>query len=245
MRKSKKNFRIISLVILISSLIFLPLYSCSQSKAEQLEGKNFTIVTMEKNKPVTAGIEHAQFMDGKFMNKECGRWGFTEGSYTAKTKDDLTTFESTLLSPNEGKMTFIGTVQGGKIEGTFIWSKEGQADINYEFISGEQLPQESAQLNGNSILIKYDDGTGEKEEIITFNNGMLESPACYEWGFKPSPYSAWIDGDKIKFESTTLSEKEGKMHFVGSIRGGEVNGTEHWTKEGQKDISYAFTGWVK
>lgn len=235
----------ILLLLPITLVLLSPLSSCSQSKANQLDGKKFTIVTMEKDKPITAAVEHAEFSNGKFFTQECARWGFESGKYTSDAKKDVTTFESTLLSANEGKMIFTGTITGNTIEGTMVWSKQGQDDIHYVFATGDKLPDAAAKLDGQSLQVKFTDASGEQDETITFNNGMLESPACYQWGFSPATYSAKIMGDKIQFESTYTSEKEGTMYFTGYIAGGEVTGNQLWKKEGQADINYTITGWVK
>lgn len=231
--------------VALITVLFAPQYSCSQSKTNHLDGKQFTIVTMEKDKPVTAAIEHSVFDAGTFNTIECARWGFEKGPYTSKTKGDETTWESTLKSSTEGIMIFTGKVKADKMEGTMVWKKEGQQDIHYVFSSGETLPTESAQLDGNSFQIKISDSSGELEETITFNKGMFESPGCYEWGFAPAPYKAWIDKDKIRFESTYTSAAEGTMVFEGAISGGEINGTQLWQKEGQDDITSTMTGWIK
>lgn len=231
--------------VALITMMFAPQYSCSQSKTNHLDGKQFTIVTMEKDKPVTAAIEHGVFDAGTFNTIECARWGFEKGAYTSKAKGDEITWESTLKSSTEGIMIFTGKVAGEKLEGTMVWKKDGQQDIHYVFESGETLPEESAKLDGHSFQVKFTDSSGETEETITFNSGMFESPGCYEWGFSAAPYKAWIDKDKIRFESTYTSATEGTMVFSGSIAGGEVSGTQLWKKEGQDDITYAMTGWIK
>jgi hypothetical protein len=44
-----------------------------------------------------------------------------------------TTFEADTVSPKEGKMHWKGTLTPGGLEGTAVWSKPGQKDIEYWF----------------------------------------------------------------------------------------------------------------
>jgi hypothetical protein len=43
----------------------------------------------------------------------------------------VTTFEATTTSAKEGKIVWKGTVRGETLEGTLVWSKPGQKDIEY------------------------------------------------------------------------------------------------------------------
>ena len=73
------------------------------------------------------------FKDGKFRSTACDAYGFTETSYTAAVSDVSTTFEAEATSPKEGTMKWKGTVKGDSLEGTAVWTKNGQADMHYTF----------------------------------------------------------------------------------------------------------------
>ena len=45
--------------------------------------------------------------------------------------DGGTAFEAVTRSPKEGEIRWKGTVKGDRLEGTFVWKKKGQADIEY------------------------------------------------------------------------------------------------------------------
>ncbi len=102
------------------------------AQAGALDGKSFAGTTTEKGK--TKGDKDTfVFKDGKFRSTACDAYGFAEASYTAAAKDGATSFEATTESPKEGTMKWKGTVREGRIEGTAVWMKKGQADISYTF----------------------------------------------------------------------------------------------------------------
>ena len=79
--------------------------------------------------------------------------------------------------------------------------------------------------------------TGEKgkeaegEDELRFENGMLVSVGCAEWGFGASDYQAKVEGDTINFTSEMTSAKHGKIVWNGTIKGDTINATYVWTKK--------------
>jgi len=78
---------------------------------------------------------------------------------------------------------------------------------------------------------------GDKEELV-FKDGKFTSVACEQYGFGDAPYTATVNGDTTTFEADTVSAKEGKMHWTGTVKGDELTGTAVWTKEGQAPVEY-------
>ncbi|MFN0276304.1 MAG: hypothetical protein ACKVPJ_11185 [Chitinophagales bacterium] len=110
--------------------------SCSSSPSQEnlLDGKSFSIQTMEKDKPETAVAETCSFSEGYFDNVDCHQYGFSKGKYTATKKGDgVMSFEATMDGGKEGKMVWSGEVNQGNIKGDLLWKKEGQADLMYTF----------------------------------------------------------------------------------------------------------------
>ena len=102
-----------------------------------LDGKTFTGEMTEKGK--TKGDKDTfTFKDGKFRSTACDAYGFTETAYTATANGSITTFEATAQSPKEGTMKWKGTIKGGTVEGSAVWTKMGQADMNYTFKGTEK-----------------------------------------------------------------------------------------------------------
>lgn len=102
------------------------------AQAGALDGKTFAGAMTEKGK-AKGDKDTFIFKDGKFRSTACDSYGFTEAAYTAATKDGATSFEATTESPKEGTMKWKGAVRGDRIEGTVVWIKKGQADMDYTF----------------------------------------------------------------------------------------------------------------
>ena len=101
--------------------------------ADSLDGKSFSIKIKEYGKDGEATDDELIFKDGKFFSTDCEQYGFTPAIYESKSKGDVIKFESTLTSEKEGKAEWEGKVKGDSIEGTFIWSKEGQDLFIYTY----------------------------------------------------------------------------------------------------------------
>jgi len=80
---------------------------------------------------------------------------------------------------------------------------------------------------------------GDKDELI-FKDGKFSSAACEQYGFGDAPYTATVSGDTTTFEAETVSAKEGKMKWSGTVTGDKLEGTLTWYKEGQAPAEYWF-----
>lgn len=80
---------------------------------------------------------------------------------------------------------------------------------------------------------------GDEDELI-FKDGKFLSVACQEYGFGDAPYTAAVSGDTTTFETETVSAKEGKMKWTGTVTGDKLDGTVMWYKEGQAPVEYWF-----
>lgn len=115
-----------------AALLLCGLVSSAAGAGGPLDGKTFVGTMTEKGK--TKGDPDAFiFKDGKFRSTGCDAYGFTETSYAAAVSDVATTFDAVAASSKEGTMKWKGTVKGDVVEGTVVWTKEGQADIGYTF----------------------------------------------------------------------------------------------------------------
>jgi hypothetical protein len=65
----------------------------------------------------------------------------------------------------------------------------------------------------------------ERNDVITFANGQFHSSACDQYGFNKGTYKASSAGDAVAFEAETTSEKDGRLVWKGTVRGGEIEGT--------------------
>ena len=119
------------------SAALLVAWAVPAAAAVPLDGKTFVGQMTEKGK--TKGNKDTfTFKDGKFRSTACDAYGFTATEYTVTSKDGVTTFEATAQSPKEGTMKWKGTVKDGTVEGSAVWTKMGQADMNYTFKGTEK-----------------------------------------------------------------------------------------------------------
>lgn len=73
----------------------------------------------------------------------------------------------------------------------------------------------------------------EKGDIITFGDGKFHSSACDQYGYGKGNYKASAQGDSIAFEAETVSEKDGRLVWKGTVRGEQIEGTfVHYRKGG-------------
>ena len=79
------------------------------------------------------------------------------------------------------------------------------------------------------------------EDTLRFAEGKFHSSACDAYGFTAAPYTAEAHGDTFTFAAETVSEKEGRMRWSGTIRTYQLEGTAVWTKPGQAPVEY----WIK
>ena len=98
-----------------------------------LEGKTFTAEIKESGKDGETTPDEIIFTDGTFHSADCDQHGFEPSSYEAREDDGMILFTSTSTSAAEGKIDWKGMVTGNSIKGIFIWQKEGQNPITYQF----------------------------------------------------------------------------------------------------------------
>ena len=65
----------------------------------------------------------------------------------------------------------------------------------------------------------------EKGDVITFKDGTFHSSICDQYGYNKGSYKASASGDAMSFEVETVSEKDGRLVWKGSVRGNEIEGT--------------------
>jgi hypothetical protein len=74
-----------------------------------------------------------------------------------------------------------------------------------------------------------------KGDLITFDGGKFHSSACDQYGYNKGEYKAEYkaaeEGGGISFTADTASEKDGRIHWEGSVRGSDIEGTyTHYRK---------------
>lgn len=65
------------------------------------------------------------FEDGLFASMECQKCGFPKGAYTVTREGDAIHFRTETTCPvTDAALVYTGTVQDGRIKGTYTWTKE-------------------------------------------------------------------------------------------------------------------------
>lgn len=71
----------------------------------------------------------------------------------------------------------------------------------------------------------------EKDDVISFADGMFHSKVCDQWGYGKGVYNATMEGDAIHFEAETLSPKDGRLVWKGTVKGDSLEGVfTHYRK---------------
>ncbi|MEW6144461.1 MAG: hypothetical protein AB1598_05530 [Thermodesulfobacteriota bacterium] len=119
-------------VLLVFVLSVLSISMLAEAQEGALDGKTFTGEMGETGKD-KGDKDELVFKDGKFSSVACEKYGFGDAAYTTTTSGGTTTFEADTVSAKEGKMHWSGTVKGDELTGTAVWTKEGQAPVEYWF----------------------------------------------------------------------------------------------------------------
>jgi hypothetical protein len=83
------------------------------------------------------------------------------------------------------------------------------------------------------------------EDVLEFRDGMFSSVMCRRYNFSDAPYWVRKDGEAIRFLAELNSPTDGRMVWQGSVVGGVMTGTMHWTRERwywTVDVEHSITG---
>lgn len=72
----------------------------------------------------------------------------------------------------------------------------------------------------------------EKDDVLTFRDGLFHSSTCDQYGYTSAPYSARNEPGAISFEAETRSDKDGRLVWRGTVRGADIEGTMLRYKKG-------------
>lgn len=82
----------------------------------------------------------------------------------------------------------------------------------------------------------------KQPDVITFQKGNMDPEGCHQYGFTAAPYTLRSQEKQLSFVSTCSSPTDGTIVFEGVVTGQNITGTMVWTKTGQADIRYEYTG---
>ena len=115
----------------LSSLVFagaLVLGTAVQAadKPDPLNGKTFVGEIGEKGKMKAEYSEEMSFNDGKMVSSACAPLGFASFPYTVTEKGKVIEFVAEATNPTKGTLKWKGTIKGGKLSATSVWTKPNQ-----------------------------------------------------------------------------------------------------------------------
>lgn len=87
---------------------------------------------------------------------------------------------------------------------------------------------ETDSLNGKAfIAAEGDPGKPAKlENVLTFSDDKFHSKACDQWSYGKGEVKAFREGDAIRFETETRSDKYGRQVWKGTVKGDTIEGTK-------------------
>lgn len=113
-------------------VLWLAVIAIAAAAGGLLDGRTFVGELGEKGKD-KGEAETLVFKDGLFDPLQCHPYGFGAVPYKARLDRSLIRFEAETKSEKEGTMRWKGTVEEGAVSATALWTKEGQAPIEYWF----------------------------------------------------------------------------------------------------------------
>ncbi len=87
------------------------------------------------------------------------------------------------------------------------------------------------------------DAQSQVDDFV-FAAGKFKSALCNTFGYGDGVYTANTENDVVKFEADTSNETGGKMKWVGTVTGEEIQGTTTTIENGQISESW-FKGKLK
>ena len=89
----------------------------------------------------------------------------------------------------------------------------------------------SGLLDGKTFVIEQGEKGKDANETDTliFTDGRFRSTGCDQYGFGDAPYTATLEGNTIRFDIDTFSEKSGTIHWEGAVEGKNIEVVQVWT----------------
>lgn len=104
--------------------------SAASAAARGLDGKTYAITV--KGPDGKADADKLVFARGVLTSTMCLKYGFKGQSYSATSAGKALSFTMQHSSDKYGSAVWVGTVSGGRISGTMIWTQGGKS-TRYSF----------------------------------------------------------------------------------------------------------------
>ena len=120
----KKNLLILIWLLAVGGALTVWVEGKVSAQNGVLDGKSFQGEFGKKGQAAHAQDELI-FKGGRFRSTACDPYEFGDAPYTTKIEGDTIAFEAETVSPKNGKIKWMGTVKGNKIEAVFTWFASG------------------------------------------------------------------------------------------------------------------------
>lgn len=120
-------------LVLMAGLAGAPLWAATVDAVERgaapaswsaLDGKSFNGEMLSGEGKVLSSKEKLVFQNGRFTSEACREFGFGEGPYWLRVEDNKIHFIAETVSPTNGTMHWKGTITGGQVDASFVWTKK-------------------------------------------------------------------------------------------------------------------------
>ena len=102
-----------------------------------LDGRSFHGIVLEAGK--TEGDADTLLFDGgRFRSTACDRYGYGDGSYTARGDGERIHFDAETESPRWGRLRWRGTITGRRLDGTLTMVRDGAVAGEKWVLAGER-----------------------------------------------------------------------------------------------------------
>ena len=110
----------LSAIVIIAALC---ISSQTDAASKILDGRTFIVKTGARGGQAS-DEDDLSFRDGKFYSSSCIVWDFGGGDYSTRVQGETIYFEAITLSKKHGRIEWSGEINGEKISGTYIWTKQ-------------------------------------------------------------------------------------------------------------------------
>lgn len=120
-------------LVFVTGLVGAPLWAATVDAVERgaisaswspLDGKNFDGEMLTGEGKVLSSKEKLVFQNGQFFSEACREFGFGKGPYWLRVENNKVHFIAETASPSNGTMHWKGTITGGQVDASFVWTKK-------------------------------------------------------------------------------------------------------------------------
>lgn len=120
-------------LVFVTGLVGAPPWTATVDAAElgaafaswsPLDGKRFDGEMLSGEGKVLSSKEKLVFQNGRFASEACKEFGFGEGPYWLRVENNKIHFIAETVSPTNGAMHWKGTITGGQVDASFVWTKK-------------------------------------------------------------------------------------------------------------------------